>query len=42
MTAIVKPANLLGLVAFRTTHAIVCTEKQTHVIGMHCRITGTL
>jgi len=32
MTAIVKPADLLGLVAFRTVHALVCRETNGHAL----------
>jgi len=31
----VKPADLLGLVAIRTVHALECVEKQT---GMDCSV----
>jgi len=31
----VKPADLLGLVALRTVHALECVEKQ---MGMHCSV----
>jgi len=34
-TTVVKPADLLGLVALRTVHALGCVEKQT---GMHCPV----